>query len=88
MSGSTFHNYKGVFNIVLLAVCDANYCLILFDLGQYGSNNESWIQATSEMWQMFEKNELNVPEDVKLEETFEQSMPYFLFGDEILPLKT
>ena len=37
---------------------------------------------------MFEKNELNVPEDVKLEETFEHSMPYFLFGDEILPLKT
>ena len=40
------------------------------------------------MGQMFEKNELNVPEDVKLEETLEQSIPYFLLGDEALPLKT
>ena len=88
LSGSIYHNYKGFFSIVLLAVCDAKYCLILFDLGQYGSNNDSWILANSQMGQMFEKNELNVPEDVKLEETLEQSIPYFLLGDEALPLKT
>ena len=29
-----------------------------------------------------------MPEDVKLEETHEQSMPYFLYGDETFPLKT
>ena len=88
LSGSIYHNYKVFFSIVLLAVCDANYCLLLFDLGQYGSNNDSWILANLQMGQMFEKNELNVPEDVKLEETHEQSMPYFLFVDETFPLKT
>ena len=87
LSGSIYHNYKGFFSIVLLAICDINYCFTLFDLGQYGSNNDSGVLAHSQMRQMFEKNELNVPEDAKLEETHEQSIPYVLLGDEIFPQK-
>ena len=37
--------------------------------------------------QMFGKNELIVSGDAKLEENHEQSMPDFLLGDEIFPLK-
>ena len=31
-SGSSFHNYEGQFSIVLLAVCDSNYCFMLVDI--------------------------------------------------------
>ena len=42
-SGTMYYNYKGFFSIVLLAVCDANYCFTLFDVG---SKNDSGILAT------------------------------------------
>ena len=36
---------------------------------------------------MFEEDQLNVPLDCKLSEDDEHSLPYFLVGDEIFPLK-
>ena len=32
-SGTLFHNYKGFFSFLLLAICDACYCFTLFDVG-------------------------------------------------------
>ena len=87
LSGTLYHNYKGFFSIVLLAICDANYCFTLFDLGQFGSNNDSGVLASSQMNEMFEDELLHVPEDRKLSDSDNESLPYFLLGDEIFPLK-
>ena len=87
LSGTLYYNYKGVFSIVLMALCDANYCFTLFDLRQYGSNKDSGILANSEMGKLFEEDQLNVPPDCKLSEDDKHSLPYFLLGDEIFPLK-
>ena len=31
-TGTLFHNYKGFFSLVLLAICNANYCFTLIDI--------------------------------------------------------
>ena len=61
LRGTLFHNYKGLFSIVLLAICDVNYYFTMFDLGQYGSYNDSSVLGNSKMGQIFENNELNLP---------------------------
>ena len=85
-SGTLYHNYKGFFSIVLLAICDAKYNFILVDVGQYGSNNDSGVLAHSAMGNAFENNTLNLPENEKFGEK-QLDLPYFLLGDEIFPLK-
>ena len=85
-SGSLWHNYKGFFSMVLLAICDARYCFSFIDIGEYGSNNDSGVLRNSKMGKMFERNQMNIPEpEVIKGENFK--MPYFLVGDEIFPLK-
>ena len=87
LSGTQFYNFKGFFSIVLMAVCDANYCFTLFDLGQFGSNNDSGILANSVMDDLLENRQLNIPESRVINETV-GALPYYLLGDEIFPLKT
>ena len=33
-SGSLWHNYKGFFSMVLMAICDASYCFTLIELAK------------------------------------------------------
>ena len=87
LSGTLYYNYKGFFSMVLQAISDANYCFTLFDLGQYGSNNDSGVLANSQMGQMFEDDLLHVPPDTKLQKDDLRGCPYFLLEDEIFPLK-
>ena len=86
-SGTLYYNYKGYFSIVLLAICDANYCFTLFDIGSYGSNNNSGVLANSEMGIRFATNDFNLPIAEKLNGCAYKPLPYFLLGDEIFPLK-
>ena len=54
MTGTYYYNYKGFCSIVLLAICDSNYCFTLFDLGHYGSNNDSVVLVKSKIGEMIE----------------------------------
>ena len=67
-SGTLYHNYKGTFSIVLLAVCEAKYNFTLVDVGQYGSNNDSEFLAQSKISSSFENNTLNLPESKACQE--------------------
>ena len=84
-TGSLYYNYKGFYSFVLLAVCDARYCFTLYDVGQYGSNNDRGILKNSKMGELFEKNELHFPKPKTLEGCSMEPLSYFILGDEIFP---
>lgn len=65
LTGTQYYNYKGFFSILLMAICDANYCFTVIDIGQYGSNNDSGILASSVMGEMFDRDEMNLPSPSK-----------------------
>ena len=88
MSGTYYYNYKGFYSIVLLAICDSNYCFTCFDLGQYGSNNDCGVLARSSMGEMIENHMLDIPAPSTFSTCSFNPLPYFLVGDEIFPLKT
>ena len=53
LSSLLYHNCKGFFSIVLLAAWDARYYFTLFDLGQYGNNNDSCVLANVTIGKLF-----------------------------------
>ena len=69
-------------------MCDANYCFTMFDMGQYGSNNNSGVLIGSEMGKKLELGALNIPCATTLNGCLYDPLPHFLVGDEIFPLKT
>ena len=91
-TGSIYHNYKGFFSQVLLAVCDAKYNFTLIDVGQYGSTNDSAVLKKSELGKRLESHSLNIPsEEIVDEQYFTDGesfvLPYYMVGDEIFQLK-
>ena len=82
-SRTLFHNQKGFLSFVLVAICDARYCFTLFDVGQYGSNNDAGLQANSNIGQKIEAGEMNIPPPRHLESCSFDPLPYYLVGDEI-----
>ncbi|CAH1983683.1 unnamed protein product [Acanthoscelides obtectus] len=59
--GSMFFNYKNFYSVVLLAMCDADYCLTYVNIGSYGKNSDSSIFQDSTLYRSLENNTLNIP---------------------------
>ena len=62
-SGSLWHNYKGFFSLVLLAICDARYCFSFVGVGNYGGNND--ILLNSDIVHLLREGKLNIPNKSK-----------------------
>ena len=65
-SGSQYHNCKGFFSIVFLAICDAHYISSFVNIGDYGSNNDSGVLENSVMGKAFANDALCVPSKMRV----------------------
>ena len=63
--------------MVLLALCDAKYYFTMFDVGQYGNNNNSDGLLNSKMGEKLAKD---IPRATALNGCALNSLPYFLLG--------
>ena len=86
-SGSLFYNYKGTYSIVLLAVCDANYRFIAFDIGEAGKESDSGIFSNSLLGQYLESQSLLLPQPASVPDVPGIILPYVFVGDEGFPLR-
>ena len=59
----------------------------MFDLGNFWSNNDSGVLASSQIGEMFEDELLHVSEDRKSNDSDNENLSYFLLEDEISLLK-
>ncbi|XP_065068543.1 putative nuclease HARBI1 [Rhopilema esculentum] len=82
--GSNFFNYKAFHSIVLMTVCDANYCFTIVDIGGYGGDNDASIFGGSEMGMAFKEGEMDIP---KPDTTDGLTLPYVLVSDELFKLE-
>uniref|UniRef100_A0A3P8ZT25 DDE Tnp4 domain-containing protein n=1 Tax=Esox lucius TaxID=8010 RepID=A0A3P8ZT25_ESOLU len=68
-----FHNYKGTFSVVLLALVDADYRFLAVDVSAFGSNSDGGIFANSRLGRDLQSGLGPVP--------------FVMVGDEAFPMK-
>ena len=62
--------------MVLLAVCDADYCFTLFNFGSYYSRNDCGVLANSLLGKGLESSKIQLPPDEPLDGCPFSSLPY------------
>nr|CAI5856995.1 unnamed protein product [Callosobruchus analis] len=85
-SASNFFNYKSTFNIVPMAVLDANYNFIFADVGCQGRISDGGVFRNTIFNQKLQNNELNLPGDQNLPGR-QQTMPFVFVADDAFPLQ-
>ena len=58
-AGSSFYNYKGSHSVVLMAVCDAHYKFLMFDIGDSGCESDGSVFASCNIGQSIDENRLH-----------------------------
>ena len=85
-SGTVYHNYKGFFSIILLALVDADYKFLWVDVGANGSTSDCAVFNQSELKPELENGTLGLPPPTALvgDDTL---IPHFVIGDDAFPLR-
>ena len=80
-SGSLYHNYKGTFSLVLLAIVDADYLFRVVDVGGYGRTSDSG--RNSAFGEGIRHGTLGIPPDGAISGAEQWGpLPYVFVGDE------
>ena len=89
-SGSLYHNYKGFFSIVLMALVDGDYKFLWVDVGSNGASSDAQIYNDCELKEMLDAGDLGVPPAAQLPGADDNDIdvPYFFIGDDAFALRT
>ena len=82
---SEYYNYKGFYSIVLLAVCDAQYCFRFVHIGDTGGHSDGGVFANSNFGKQLLSNQLGIPPSECLPSV--EELPFFYVADAAFPLK-
>lgn len=85
-SGSVWHNYKGIFSVLMMAAVDANYKFIYISVGTQGRVSDAGLFAHSDLKKALDQGLLNVPPPEKLPGS-DIVLPYTYVADEAYPLR-
>ena len=89
-SSTLFHNHKGFFSIVLMALAHPDYRFIYIDVGDYGSNCDSAIFKNCNFGKAYMYGNLDIPPPKKLHNIPAgqgEEVPYCIVGDEVFSLQ-
>ena len=78
-SGSVFFNYKDFYSVILLAVVDAHYRFIWYQLGDNGRQNDAGVYAGSGLGDALANNTYHFPEPAKVGDYFFIVDVWFVF---------
>ncbi|XP_046407497.1 protein ALP1-like [Ischnura elegans] len=84
--GSTFFNYKHAHSIILMALVDANYRFLYYDVGVNGRVNDAGVFRDCSLRAALTSNRLDVPPGKPLPGR-QRDTPYVIVGDDAFPLQ-
>ncbi|XP_048514947.1 protein ANTAGONIST OF LIKE HETEROCHROMATIN PROTEIN 1-like [Athalia rosae] len=84
-SGSTNFNYKNSHSVILMAMCDADYCFTLVDIGAHGRQSDGGVFRNSNIGKAFENGLLDLPPPKKIS-LEKEALSYVMVADEAFSL--
>ncbi len=86
-AGSFYYNYKGQFSIVLMALCDSNYCFTYAYVGAQGRISDGGVFNSCSLALKIDRGILNLPPPEPLTINREKFVPYVIVADNAFALK-
>ena len=86
-TGALYHNYKGFFSIVMLALVDGQYKFRWVDAGTAGSCSDAQIFNASQLKRRIEDGRIGFPDPAPITQGG-RDVPYFILADDAFVLKT
>ena len=86
-SGALYHNYKGFFSIVMLALVDGQYKFRWVDVGTAGSCSDAQIFNTCHLKRKIDDGSIGFPDPAPITQGG-RDVPYFILADNTFALKT
>ena len=85
--GALYHNYKGFFSIVILALVDGQYKFRWVDVGTAGSCSDTQIFNTCHLKRKIDDGSIGFPDPAPITQGG-RDVPYFILADDVFALKT